>query len=230
MVGYIYLIRNDVNDKLYVGQTIRTPNYRFRQHCRAYRSQQVAKGGIDDAIGKIGEKHFSYEVLERCPVEKLNNRERYWIKFYNCVEDGYNLKHGGRGPGIEKIQSDEQLQAIYKDYIEGMTLKEIEEKHHVQHGVMYRIFAANGLPKRGSNTETCRQWSIRNFKLATLARQVPIKNIELDITYPSKKEALVDMIEKGYSSAVDWHNIRAGLDSVLKGKQEMFLGFHWKEA
>ena len=43
----------------------------------------------------------------------------------------------------------------------------------------------------------------------------------------SKKEALEDMIKKGYSKATDWHNTRSGLDKALKNKK-LFLNFEWE--
>lgn len=34
MVGKIYIIRNDVNDKVYIGATIQPLRARFLQHCK----------------------------------------------------------------------------------------------------------------------------------------------------------------------------------------------------
>ena len=36
------------------------------------------------------------------------------------------------------------------------------------------------------------------------------------------------MINKGYSKAKDWHNIRSGLDKALLGEKDNFLGFKWR--
>lgn len=36
------------------------------------------------------------------------------------------------------------------------------------------------------------------------------------------------MIEKGYSKAKDWHNIRTSLDKTLSGEQKTFLNFQWR--
>ena len=43
------------------------------------------------------EKYYdeNNNCLEECPKEKLNERERYWIDFYNSISYGYNTSIGG---------------------------------------------------------------------------------------------------------------------------------------
>ena len=81
--GRIYIIRNTINNKVYIGQTISSINLRFRNHLSAARN-----GGdyiIGKAIRKYGESNFYVELLEECLVEELNEREKYWISYYNAV-------------------------------------------------------------------------------------------------------------------------------------------------
>lgn len=92
MVG-IYLIKNDVNDLVYVGQSVDIEN-RIKQHFFA-----SSKQTIDKAIRTIGKEHFSCEVLEECTADKLDEREKYWINFYDSRRKGYNRTNGGRGIG-----------------------------------------------------------------------------------------------------------------------------------
>lgn len=77
--GRIYIIRNTVNDKVYVGQTHVSIKLRFQNHLSA------ARRGLDYTIGKAirkyGEDKFYVELLEECLVEELNEREQYWISF-----------------------------------------------------------------------------------------------------------------------------------------------------
>ena len=62
MNGSIYLIKNDVNDKVYIGQTIQQVETRFKQHLRLNKSNK--RQAIFKAIESIGKEHFSYVVLE----------------------------------------------------------------------------------------------------------------------------------------------------------------------
>ncbi len=92
MYGFVYKLTCRINDKPYIGQTIRSLDVRFREHA-------TADSPIGNAIRKYGEENFSREVLEECDTpEQLNERERYWIAYFNSkVPNGYNLTDGGDG-------------------------------------------------------------------------------------------------------------------------------------
>lgn len=94
--GKIYLITNDVNSKVYVGQTIQTLNKRFNGHCCYSKSDRSSNMYIKRAIHKYGRDKFHITLLEECPIDLLNERERYWISFYNSYNEGYNLTKGGQ--------------------------------------------------------------------------------------------------------------------------------------
>ena len=106
----IYIITNKVNNKRYIGKNATAdPNY--------YGSGKL----ICKAIEKYGIENFVKEVIETVDtIEKLNERERYWISYYNAVESYmfYNLKDGGDGgdpgPNARKTIS-KKIRAMYND-------------------------------------------------------------------------------------------------------------------
>lgn len=49
------------------------------------------------AIYKYGLENFSIDIIEECPPEILNEKEKYWIKYYNSYKKGYNATEGGQG-------------------------------------------------------------------------------------------------------------------------------------
>lgn len=93
--GRIYIIRNIINSKVYIGQTKVSLKLRFQNHL------SVARNGKDYVIGKAirkyGEENFYIELLEECTIEELNERERYWISYFNSTNNkfGYNISIGG---------------------------------------------------------------------------------------------------------------------------------------
>lgn len=90
----IYLITNQVNGKQYVGQSI-NPKLRFEQHCN---NKTPYRSLIHDAIKKYGKENFTLQILES-DIENYNEREIYWISYYNTVSTGYNICEGGEsGP------------------------------------------------------------------------------------------------------------------------------------
>jgi group I intron endonuclease len=92
--GYIYLIENEINSKLYIGQA-RDPDKRKREHLRGSSGCPYLKA----AIGKYGKDNFDFVILENCSSqEELNTREQLWIQELNTLAPaGYNLTLGGEG-------------------------------------------------------------------------------------------------------------------------------------
>ena len=48
-------------------------------------------------MNKYGIEHFHIEEIEECDDNIVNEREVYWIKFYNSYHNGYNATYGGEG-------------------------------------------------------------------------------------------------------------------------------------
>lgn len=98
MQGHIYKITNQVNGKVYVGQTVSKLAVRFNQHISyARRSKETGKRLIylSKAILKYKPNNFIIELIETVPVNELNIREIHWIAHYNSFTTGYNLSMGG---------------------------------------------------------------------------------------------------------------------------------------
>lgn len=89
----IYIIKNDINTKVYIGQSLNSKK-RFASHCKKNNDNSL----IDKAIQKYGKEHFWFEILES-QIENYNEREKYWIKYYNSkVPFGYNILSGEDEP------------------------------------------------------------------------------------------------------------------------------------
>lgn len=110
--GKLYIIWNDVNEKLYVGITTRKLSRRFHEHIYAALSHKD-KFRFHSAIRKYGEENFHIECfLENIPEERLPLFERACIAHFNSNKVGYNATPGGDGTGKEV--TDEFRQKISK--------------------------------------------------------------------------------------------------------------------
>lgn len=95
MIG-IYSITNLINNKKYIGQSIDIENRFVRHKCELRKGRHVNKH-LQHAWNKYGENNFKFEIIEICSKTSLNNRECYWISFYDTLNNGYNLDRGGEG-------------------------------------------------------------------------------------------------------------------------------------
>lgn len=91
-LGSIYVITDNTNGKQYVGQTSRDVDTRFLEHCTEKRGHSK----LHEAIQEKGWKNFSVKTIEEVPLDKLDERERFWIKELNTQKDGYNITAGGK--------------------------------------------------------------------------------------------------------------------------------------
>lgn len=96
-MGYIYKITNIVNNKIYIGQTSKTIEERFAAHIK--KAKQHTNRYLYDAMNKYGYDKFFIEEIENISDDQLDEREIYWIAFYNSTnpEIGYNMTSGGGG-------------------------------------------------------------------------------------------------------------------------------------
>lgn len=98
-MGYIYKVTNTTNGNIYIGQTTRTPQVRWNQHQRDafYPNREDYNTKFHRAIRKYGVDSFTCELVERCCDDSLNDREMYWISFFDTfnTKHGYNCTSGG---------------------------------------------------------------------------------------------------------------------------------------
>ena len=99
-MGYIYKITNLQNNKIYIGKTTTCIQERFSRHI--YEANTPNTKGymfiLHKAFRKYGINNFNIEQIEEIDNSLLNDREIYWINFYNSmIPNGYNMTFGGEG-------------------------------------------------------------------------------------------------------------------------------------
>lgn len=85
----IYKILNKINNKCYIGQSIHIEQ-RWKEHLRGKGNKPLLQD-----IQQYGIENFSFEIIELCEQKELDEREKYWINYYNSDETGYNVKDIG---------------------------------------------------------------------------------------------------------------------------------------
>ena len=186
MNGFIYKITNKLNNKVYIGQTIQKPIERFYQHCAKKCDKYILNMVIHKAIFKYGKDNFTFEVIEEVPKQQLNEREEYWIKYYNSYTDGYNSTKGGQKGN--KPFKDIDNKTIIEQYQQGKSLRTIGKMFNIDKATVKSILIRNNIKLR----------TTRTYKLSQEDRA----NIILDIKQGLSRNTIVNKwnISKSYLS------------------------------
>ena len=128
MIG-IYKITNQINNKIYIGQS-QNISQRWKSHRSHYQKDDYP---IYRAMRKYGLENFTFEVIEECTLEELNDREKYWIKYYNShnLLNGYNLTDGGNTSCPVKLSKQQVLEIITLLSTSVLSQEEIGKKFNV---------------------------------------------------------------------------------------------------
>lgn len=91
MIGIYKITEKDNPNNFYVGQSNNIER-RFKEHITKTSAQ--SRIPFDDEITKKGKEAFNFEVLEKCSIEQLNEKEKYWIQKLSATQSG-NKNEGG---------------------------------------------------------------------------------------------------------------------------------------
>lgn len=110
-MAYVYKITNNINDKIYVGQTHFSLDKRFKEHCYDKNKEKYKDRPIYQAMNEYGIEHFKIELIEE--TDNPTEREMYWIKqLHTQIPLGYNTTRGGVG---KKYIDDDLVVAKYSE-------------------------------------------------------------------------------------------------------------------
>lgn len=134
--GSIYIIRNTINNKVYIGQTTMSVRDRFMAHQKPCTIKQRGTYKIYNAMAKYGAEKFYVETLEEdIPIEELDKKEIAYIAKYNSYNCGYNTTQGGDGRMIAKIEDEEKLINLFKN---GLGAEEIAKEFNCNKATIFR--------------------------------------------------------------------------------------------
>lgn len=96
MKYYIYKITCIPQNKVYVGQT-KNKRKRIDEHKYDLRHNIHHSVYMQRAFNKYGESNFKFEIIEACNELNVDEKERYWISYYNSTDKnfGFNSESGG---------------------------------------------------------------------------------------------------------------------------------------
>ncbi len=229
----IYQHKNLINGKSYVGQTCQKINNR-QKNGNGYKKQEKFYNDIE----LYGWENFEHIILEEnIPEDKVDEREQYWIAYYNCIKNGYNSNSGGHHyiPSEETKEKIRQANLGEKNpnYGKHRSLETIEKIHQSNLGQKRSKEAIehNRQAQLGKKlTKEHKQHISESLKGHTISEETKkkIKNSQ-----PNKKAVIcieTNQIFDTISDAAKWCHLSGSshISAVCKGNRKIAGGFHWK--
>lgn len=139
-MAFIYKITNLTNNKCYIGKTERTVQERWNEHKRKRKTLDLP---LYRAMNKYGVEQFTIETIEECESKIIDEREKYWIEYYNSCKLGYNCNMGGEGGFL--YLPDSELQEIIDRYKQGERLDTLCKEYHHNYYSIKTAFESQGI-------------------------------------------------------------------------------------
>lgn len=90
----IYKFTNINTNESYIGKSTDVKKRAYEHYKYAYGLSGIASSYFHSALIKDGVENFTFELLEKCDKDKLTEREKYYIDFYETKTYGYNQRLG----------------------------------------------------------------------------------------------------------------------------------------
>lgn len=212
----IYMHRNKVNGKIYIGQTKQKLNDRWKNG-QGYKKQPY----FYRAIQKYGWDNFEHIVIEeKLTLEQANEREQYWISYYqsNTKEKGYNLVAGGKNGACS-----EELKKHLSERLSGENAPFYGKKHDEE----YKKNMSKQMKEKWSNEEyrkqTCENMKKNhaNFKGGNHPQAKQVKRQDTGEIFSCCGEAAI-------SIGKDWVKGGKNIAKCCRGERKTAYGYSWE--
>lgn len=207
-ISGIYYIKNIINNKLYIGQSIDI-------YARLSRHKTDLRGGRDSkhlqkSYNKYGENNFEFAVLMECPIDDLDYWEKYYIAKWNTqsADFGYNLDGGG---SKSRLMS-EETKCLLSQFLMGHAVSE-ETRNKIREN--HADFSGENNPNFGKvRSEQSREKSRKSNKETWSNPELRAKHSQIKAGQGVKQyySPQLNMVFDGMKKAADY----IGLKSITK--------------
>lgn len=215
MTGTIYIIKNKINSKVYIGKTLLSIDKRFAEHKRD--SLKYTNRVLYRAFNKYGLDNFFIEELEKTSDEKVEEREIFYIKKYNSYigfsnSNGYNSTLGGDGKKYFAFSNEE----VIEKYRELKYISYVANFFKADEKTISNILKSNGIETTNKG---------EHFK----KRVVMFLDDKEILRFNSIKEAAEYLLNNNLTKTKDLNYVVKGVSRVVNGSSKTYRGFVFKE-
>ena len=144
----IYKIVNQINQKMYIGQTTVTVERRWQKHISDSKRKELQNRPLYKAFNKYGIENFLIEIIEECSNDILAEREKFWILHFNtCSGEGYNATFGGDGSRRIDVEN------IINLYEETKSIREVSRITGHTRGAISKILECENINTKFRNVD-----------------------------------------------------------------------------
>lgn len=181
---YIYKIENSINNKLYIGKTIYTVERRWYQHKLNSKNDNYCRMPIYSAMNKYGLENFFVSCVEEVDdVSILSERERFWIKYYDTYNNGYNATLGGDGALLYDYDT------IWELWEAGYTIKQISKHIGCNDFVVRTVLDIHGVSTQERIDRSYKDQIASHIPFQRYVNKIDITTGAIIKTYSSVSEA-----------------------------------------
>ena len=209
----IYLIRNKINNKVYVGLSVNIEK-RWQHHRSLYLKENSKEKNkpLYLAFKKYGIENFDFQILEECSISELPEKEKYYIRLYDCCildgyDKGYNLTRGGEGHLMNDYYYIREL------WENGLNQKTISQLLKIDETTVIRALNSFNIDSH-----------IRRSRATTevmKTKRKPVKQYDKNMNYIACYNSVV---EASKMTNID----KGGIGKVCAGKRRSAGGYVWK--
>lgn len=225
IISGIYSIKNIINNKMYIGQSINIYD-RFCRHKNALKKKSHDNEFLQADWNIYGKNCFEFSIIEYCSVENLDNKEIYYINLYNTTNFncGYNMTYGGKANVVDTDYTCSKISKAIKQYYDSNPdARRIQKEHAFKQWsdpeIKAKIMGENNGMYGRHHTDEARE-KIRQARLGkSSSRRIrePVYCVELDSIFEDACEA---------SKKLALHS--GGILGVCRGERKTCGGYHWK--
>jgi group I intron endonuclease len=226
MKGIVYIIRNNINCKVYIGQTVQSLQKRINNYKQELKTRNY---GIYAAMNKHGFEKFEFTIIEECFITELDSREQFWITKHESQNQklGYNIQAGGNKnktiPSWKKKQLSDNHYSKKPGFVgpnKGKTFSE-EWKQNMRKPKNLSPAQLKKNKKVARLANLGRKFTKKHKQKLAKAHEKPILQYTIDNKFVKEWPS----IESAYKSL---KTSPANISAVLHGRQKTAKGFIWK--
>ena len=210
-MAYIYQIVNNINQKIYIGKTEFSIEKRFKEHCYDAFKRKNEKRPLYSAMRKYGIENFHIELIEE--TDNPEEREIYWINYYNSFKNGYNATFGGDGKKL--IDYD----LVIATYNEVKNINKVSNILNIDDHQISLILKEKNVPVLSSSQVIKNQFGVQVGAFD--------KENNLIKSFSSYNEAGKWLIDTNQTNC-KLGTIRTHISEVCRGKRKSASGYIWK--